>query len=63
MRIVSWCHFTHFQCEKNPLGEIFSILYGMITYSYAYYGEIITYLGMTMAMAGLLLFLGSISHF
>jgi len=30
---------------------IFSLLYGMISYSFSYYGEMITYLGMTMPMA------------
>ena len=30
---------------------IFSLLYGVISYSFAYYGEMITYLGMTMPMA------------
>ena len=30
---------------------IFSLLYGVISYTFAYYGEMITYLGMTMPMA------------
>ena len=30
---------------------VFSLLYGIISYSFAYYGEMITYLGMTMPMA------------
>ncbi len=43
-------------CAKgNPLGEglmiVFSILYGIISYTFSYYGEMITYLGMTMPMA------------
>ena len=43
-------------CAKgNPIGQLlmvaFSIIYGIISYSFAYYGEIITYLGMTMPMA------------
>ena len=43
-------------CAKgNPLGQIlmilFSILYGIISLSFSYYGEMITYLGMTMPMA------------
>ena len=43
-------------CAKgNPIGEmlmiVFSILYGIISYSFAYYGEMITYLGMTLPMA------------
>ena len=29
----------------------FSLLYGIISYTFAYYGEMITYLGMTMPMA------------
>ena len=43
-------------CAKgNPIGQVlmiaFSILYGIISYSFAYYGEMITYLGMTAPMA------------
>lgn len=30
---------------------VFSLLYGMISYTFSYYGEMITYLGMTMPMA------------
>jgi len=30
---------------------LFSLLYGLISYTCAYYGEMITYLGMTMPMA------------
>jgi len=30
---------------------LFSLLYGIISYSFNYYGEMITYLGMTMPMA------------
>ena len=41
--------------KGNPTGQllmiIFSLLYGIISYSFAYYGEMITYLGMTMPMA------------
>ena len=41
--------------KGNPFGQllmvIFSLLYGIISYSFAYYGEMITYLGMTMPMA------------
>lgn len=37
--------------KGNPLGQfltiIFSVLYGIISFSCAYYGEMITYLGMT----------------
>ena len=43
-------------CAKgNPIGQflmiIFSLLYGIISFTFAYYGEMITYLGMTMPMA------------
>ena len=41
--------------KGNPLGQalviLFSILYGIISYKFSYYGEMITYLGMTMPMA------------
>ena len=44
-----------FNAKGNPLGQflmvIFSLLYGIISYTFAYYGEMITYLGMTMPMA------------
>ena len=44
-----------FNAKGNPIGQllmvIFSLLYGIISYSFAYYGEMITYLGMTMPMA------------
>ncbi|MBQ8527882.1 MAG: nicotinamide mononucleotide transporter [Lachnospiraceae bacterium] len=44
-----------FSAKGNPLGQllmvIFSLLYGIISYACAYYGEMITYLGMTMPMA------------
>ncbi|MBQ8598055.1 MAG: nicotinamide mononucleotide transporter [Lachnospiraceae bacterium] len=44
-----------FNAKGNPVGQllmvIFSLLYGVISYSFAYYGEMITYLGMTMPMA------------
>lgn len=44
-----------FNAKGNPLGQllmvIFSLLYGVISYTFAYYGEMITYLGMTMPMA------------
>lgn len=44
-----------YNAKGNPLGPglmiIFSIMYGVISFSYAYYGEMITYLGMTMPMA------------
>ena len=41
--------------KGNPLGQVlvimFSILYGILSYKFSYYGEMITYLGMTMPMA------------
>ncbi len=41
--------------KGNPFGQllmvIFSILYGIISFSFAYYGEMITYVGMTGPMA------------
>lgn len=44
-----------FNAKGNPFGQflivIFSILYGIISFTYAYYGEMITYLGMTAPMA------------
>lgn len=48
-----------FAAKGNPLSQVlmvvFSILYGIISYTFAYYGEMITYLGMTMPMAVLAL--------
>lgn len=45
--------------KGNPAGQglmiIFSLLYGIISFSLAYYGEMITYLGMTMPMSALAL--------
>ena len=43
-------------CAKgNPAGQLmmvlFSLLYGYISYGFAYYGEMLTYLGMTAPMA------------
>lgn len=44
-----------FNAKGNPAGQllmiVFSLLYGIISYGFAYYGEMITYLGMTMPMA------------
>lgn len=44
-----------FNAKGNPIGQllmvIFSLLYGIISFSFAYYGEMLTYLGMTMPMA------------
>lgn len=43
-------------CAKgNPIGQvlmiIFSTLYGIISFTFAYYGEVATYIGMTLPMA------------
>ncbi len=43
-------------CAKgNPRGQvlmiIFSTIYGIISFSFAYYGEVATYIGMTLPMA------------
>lgn len=48
-------------CAKgNPIGLvlmiIFSIMYAIISYSFSYYGEMITYLGMTLPMSGIALY-------
>jgi len=44
-----------FNAKGNPFGQflmiLFSLLYGIISYTFAYYGEMITYLGMTAPMA------------
>ena len=44
-----------FNAKGNPAGQlltvVFSILYGIISFTFAYYGEMITYLGMTAPMA------------
>lgn len=44
-----------FNAKGNPLGQflmlIFSVLYGVISWRQAYYGEMITYLGMTAPMS------------
>lgn len=44
-----------FNAKGNPFGQvlmiIFSLLYGIISYSFNYYGEMLTYLGMTLPMA------------
>ena len=44
-----------FNAKGNPFGQflmiVFSLLYGVISYNFAYYGEMVTYLGMTMPMA------------
>ena len=43
-------------CAKgNPFGQVlmivFSLIYGVISYTFSYYGEMITYLGMTLPMS------------
>ena len=47
--------FLIFNAKGNPMGQfltvVFSMLYGIISYEFSYYGEMITYLGMTMPMA------------
>lgn len=44
-----------FNAKGNPIGQllmvVFSLLYGIISYTFSYYGEMVTYLGMTMPMA------------
>ena len=44
-----------FNAKGNPIGQalmvVFSLLYGVISYTYSYFGEMITYLGMTGPMA------------
>lgn len=44
-----------FNAKGNPIGQVlmmgFSLIYGIISYSFSYYGEMITYLGMTAPMA------------
>lgn len=44
-----------FNAKGNPFGQllmiVFSLLYGVISFSFSYYGEMITYLGMTAPMA------------
>lgn len=44
-----------FNAKGNPVGQfltiVFSLMYGVISYSFSYYGEMITYLGMTAPMA------------
>ena len=44
-----------FNAKGNPFGQalmvVFSLLYGIISYRFSYYGEMFTYLGMTMPMA------------
>ena len=44
-----------FNAKGNPFGQfliiVFSVFYGWISFTFAYYGEMITYLGMTAPMA------------
>lgn len=44
-----------FNAKGNPIGQVlmvvFSFLYSVISYSFRYFGEMITYLAMTMPMA------------
>lgn len=44
-----------FNAKGNPFGQflmvIFSLLYGIISFTFSYYGEMLTYLGTTMPMA------------
>lgn len=44
-----------FAAKGNPAGQalmvLFSMMYGVISYSFRYYGEMITYLGMTAPMS------------
>jgi len=44
-----------FNAKGNPIGQalmiVFSLFYGVISYTFSYFGEMITYLGMTGPMA------------
>lgn len=44
-----------FNAKGNPFGQllmvVFSALYGVISFTFSYYGEMVTYLGMTAPMA------------
>lgn len=44
-----------FDAKGNPFGQVlmilFSLLYGIISFNFSYYGEMITYLGMTAPMS------------
>lgn len=54
-----------YNAKGNPFGQIlmiiFSTLYGIISYTFAYYGEMITYLLMTLPMA-VFAFISWITH-
>lgn len=55
--LASWIGVTSliFNAKGNPMGQflmiIFSSLYGFISYTFSYFGEMVTYLGMTAPMA------------
>ena len=44
-----------FNAKANPIGQVlmlfFSVFYGYISYTFSYYGEMLTYLGMTAPMS------------
>ena len=44
-----------FNAKGNPFGQflmvVFSLLYGIISFTFSYYGEMITYLGMTLPIS------------
>ncbi len=46
-----------FIAKGNPVGQvlmiIFGLIYGFISWTYAYYGEMITYMGMSVPMAAI----------
>ena len=48
-----------FNAKGNPVGQLlmiaFSALYGYISYTFCYFGEMVTYLGMTAPMAAVAL--------
>lgn len=48
-----------FNAKGNPVGQllmiVFSALYGYISYTFCYFGEMVTYLGMTAPMAAVAL--------
>lgn len=49
-----------FIAKGNPIGQgmmvIFCLLYGVISYSFSYYGEMLTYVGMSAPMASIAFF-------
>ena len=55
MRVTDRSYLPDIQRKRKSLWQllmvVFSLLYGMISYTFSYYGEMITYLGMTMPMA------------